>query len=69
MFVGSLGGIVFRVSPKKIETFSNLKQSGSALFSEQKRHNSSSILEYTGRSPDEITFSIILSTELGIDVE
>ena len=69
MRVGSLGAIVFSVSSSKIETFSNLKRTSSANFSEHKRHNSKTFLEYTGRNPDEISFTMILSQSLGVDVE
>lgn len=69
MTIGSLGNIVFSVSSRKIETIAGLKQSGSAAFSEHKRHNGSSILEFTGKNADEISFSMTLSTELGVRVE
>lgn len=69
MTVGSLGDIVFSVSADKVETLSGLKYSESANFSEQKRHNTVSVLEYTGREPVEISFSIVLSYLLGVKVE
>lgn len=69
MRVGSFGSVVFSVSPRKIETFKNLKRSGSVSFSEHKRHNGKSILEFTGINSEDISFSVTLSTELGIDVE
>lgn len=68
MQIGCLGDIVFSVSPSKIETIKNLKQSVSASYSEHKRHNSSDIVEYTGRPAEEISFSVVLSQELGINV-
>lgn len=67
--IGCLGDIVFSVSSEMVKTFSNLKYSGSANFSEQKRHNTASILEFTGSSPSEISFSVTLSYLLGVKVE
>lgn len=67
--IGCLGDIVFSVSSEMVKTFSGLKYSGSANFSEHKRHNTASILEFTGRSPSEISFSVTLSYLLGVKVE
>lgn len=67
--IGCLGDIVFSVSSGMVKTFKNLKYSGSANFSEHKRHNTVSALEFTGSSPSEISFSITLSYLLGVKVE
>lgn len=69
MRIGSLGDVVFSINSRKIETLTGLKESASAAFSEHKRHNNSSILEFTGRNAKEISFSMTLSTELGVNVE
>lgn len=69
MVVGSLGDIIFSVSSEKVETLNNLKYTKSVNFSEHKRHNTTSILEYTGRNADEISFKITLSYLLGVNVE
>lgn len=69
MIIGNLGGIVFYVSPNKIETFKGFKYSGQASYSEHKRHNGDTILEYTGKGADDVSFSMTLSHELGVDVE
>lgn len=68
MQVGCLGDIIFSVSPRKIETINNLKRSVSANYSEHKRHNSSGILEFTGISPETLSFSLVLSSELGVNI-
>lgn len=69
MVIGSLGDIIFSVSSEKIETLSDLKYTESVNFSEHKRHNTASILEYTGRNSAEMSFKITLSYLLGVNVE
>lgn len=69
MTVGSLGNIVFSVSPDKVETFSGMKQSGSASYGKHKRHCGNTLLEFTGRNEDNISFSMVLAKQLGVDVE
>lgn len=69
MTVGSLGNIVFSVSTDKIETITNIRQSGSASFAEHKRHCGNTLLEFTGKNADTFSFDITLAAELGVDVE
>ena len=69
MTVGSLGNIVFEVTPEQIETISNFTQSGSAAYSEHQRHAGNSLLEFVGRNADNIGFDIVLSSELGVNVQ
>lgn len=69
MTVGSLGNIVFTVSSNKIETLTNFKQSGSAAYSEHQRHAGNSLVEFVGRNADTISFEIVLSSELGVNVQ
>lgn len=68
MTIGCLGDIVFSVSSNLVRTLSGLKQSGSASFSEHKRHNSAPILEFTGRGLKDVSFNMTLSRQLGVDV-
>lgn len=69
MTVGSLGKIIFKISPNVIETITNVKQSGSAVFSEHQRHGGNSLLEFVGRNADTLSFEMILSSELGVNVQ
>ena len=69
MVVGKLGDVVFSVSSNQIETINNLKRTVSASYSEQKRHNTAPILEYTGYSAEEMSFNVTLSYLLGVKVE
>lgn len=68
MNVGSFGKLVFSVSPNKIETLTNLQRKGSANYSVHNRHGSSALLEFTGRPPEEISFEMTLSYNLGVNV-
>lgn len=64
--IGSLGGIVFSVSTNQVKTFDGLKRSGSAKFASHNRHLKDTLLEFTGNDPDKITFTMALSTFLGV---
>lgn len=66
MNVGSLGGIVFSVSAEKIRTLRDLVRSVSSNTSTHSRHNGTGLVEYTGRAPDQITFSVRVSRYLGM---
>lgn len=68
MVVGNLGNIVFSVSPNRVETLFNVRQSGSAAYAEHKRHGGDTLLEFVGRNADSLSFDMILSEELGVDV-
>lgn len=65
--IGTLGDIVFSVSPKVIRTFNELKKSVSPKFSSHNRHLKETLLEFTGTDPDKISFSMTLSVFLGVD--
>jgi len=67
MQVGCLGDIVFRVSSSVVKTFNNLQWSGSARYSEHKRHMTNALTEFTGIDPDAMSFDIELSVYLGVD--
>ncbi len=69
MDIGNLGDIIFSVSSNRVNTLNSLKQSGSANFSEHKRHNTAPALEYTGRGLKEVSFQMTLSEQLGVDVQ
>lgn len=69
MTVGALGDIVFTVSPNKIQTITNVKQSGSAAYAEHQRHAGNTLLEFTGNNADTLSFEMTLAKELGADVE
>lgn len=65
--VGCLGDIVFQVSSKEIKTIDNVIWSGSARYSEHKRHLTNALTEFTGIDADTISFEMVLSVYLGVD--
>lgn len=69
MTVGSLGNIIFEVSSSKVKTLKSLKRSGSVSYGKHQRHCGSTLLEFTGKDADALTFNMTLSASLGIDVE
>lgn len=67
MQIGCLGDIAFKVSSDTVRTVSNMTWSGSASYSTHARHLTNALTEFTGVSPDEISFDIVLSTILGVN--
>lgn len=65
--IGSFGEIVFEVSEKKTQTFSNLKRSGSARWTEHEVNQKKPISEFNGAGLEEISFDILLKAELGVN--
>lgn len=68
MEIGKFGDIVFSVSGKKLETFSNLKRSMKAKYSTHSLHNTGGRIEFTGRDPEELSLNITLAANLGVDI-
>ena len=66
MTIGSFGGIVFSVSPKKIKTLRDLSRNGSADIQTHKRHLDVDLPEFVGRGLESISFNIRLSKYLGV---
>ena len=67
MQIGSLGGVVFEVDPKKIKTPRDIKWSGSARIQNHSRHLGNALTEFTGNDPDSFEMTIRLSAYLGVD--
>lgn len=66
--VGCLGDIVFTVSSNVVETIDNVQWSGSVRFTEHQRHNTNALTEFTGIDADTMSFDMVLSAYLGVDV-
>lgn len=64
--VGTFGPIVFEVSDKKVLTFTALKQSVLAQYSDHKLINQKPKKEYVGAGLRSIKFSITLDATLGV---
>lgn len=68
MQIGMLGDIIFEVSDDKVLTPSNgASWSGSARYSEHKRHGTHAKTEYTGMDTDKFSMTIIVSAYLGVN--
>lgn len=65
--IGSLGDIVFEVSTKKTQTFGELSRTGSSKWSDHEIIGLKPISEFLGSELEEITFSIILKAEFGVN--
>ncbi|MCT8975488.1 phage tail protein [Clostridium sp. CX1] len=65
--IGSFGEIVFEVSEKITQTFSNLKRSGSVRWAEHEVNQKKPISEFIGAELEEISFDILLKAELGVN--
>lgn len=64
MNVGSLGGIVFKVSNKYIKTFDTLIWQGSAKIQEHERHLKKDLPEYVGYGLDTLKLEFTVSKYL-----
>lgn len=67
MKIGSYGGVVFQVTDKVAETFSNMQYSTSASYAEHAVHGGDAVREFTGFPSDKISFSITLSAFHGVN--
>lgn len=65
--IGSFGEIVFEVSPKKTLTFSEFQRSGSARWNEHEIIGLKPKSEFNGPGLEEISFTILLKAELGVN--
>ncbi len=65
--IGSWGDIVFSVSREEVKTFDGLKWNTGAKYAEHKRHLKEPLLEFTGIESEKMSFSMLLSTNLGVD--
>lgn len=59
--------ILFQVSDQTIETLSEWEWSGSANYATHQLHGHQALTEFTSLNPDQMSFEIILSWELGTD--
>lgn len=65
--IGSFGDIVFEVSEKKTQTFKDFERSGSARWDEHEIIGHKPKSEFGGPGLEEISFTILLKVELGIN--
>ena len=67
--VGAFGDVVFEASSLKIETVKDVKRSVKAKYATHDIVGHKSRLEFVGLEPDEITFSMQLNRDLGVNVD
>lgn len=67
--VGSLGGITFNVSSRRVVTFDNYSRQGNIKSAEHEIIAEKSHMEFTGLEPEEITFDIQLFSQLNVTPE
>ncbi len=65
--IGCLGEVLFEVSRQTIRTLDNMVWSGSARYATHNRHLTNALTEFTGLDPDQISFDVTFSAELGTD--
>lgn len=70
--IGYLGkdaddGIQFVVSREVFRTPNNMMWTGSARYATHERHATHALTEFTGLNPDNFTFDMLLTAELGVD--
>ena len=67
MTIGSLGGLVFTVSDRMLQSFMKLDFSGSAKIQNHELHLTKAKPEFTGSEPDKATLTVRVSKLLGCD--
>lgn len=65
--IGCLGNVVFTVSRKTVRTLSNMVWSGSARYGVHQRHAGNALTEFGGLDPEQISFDVHFSAQLGVD--
>ena len=63
----TLGEYEFEVSSESIKTFSDLKLSDSASYTEHKIHGQAGLLEFTGLNAGSASLKMILDSALGLE--
>jgi len=67
MAIGSLGDIVFEVSPDKVRTFRDLQIQRKANYTEHAIHGKKGLLEFTGFAAATGSLNIRLDAALGVN--
>lgn len=65
--IGSFGDVIFEVSPKKTKTFSEFERSGSARWNDHEIIGKKPKSEFEGPDLEEVSFTLLLKAELGIN--
>ena len=65
--IGYLGEVVFEVSQQQVKTFGDLRRNASARLASHDLIGRKPLLEFTGPALESLSFSMTLSSFLGID--
>ncbi|PIC80549.1 hypothetical protein CSV75_01795 [Sporosarcina sp. P18a] len=65
--IGSFGTVVFEVTPKKINSFTDLEKSNKSRWSEHEIHGKKAKLEFEGAGLIDINYRLLLRVENGIN--
>ena len=66
--IGAFGDVVFEVSSMKVETMSDMRRQARGRYATHEIVGGKSVLEFLGTEPDEITFTMQLNADLGVDI-
>ena len=67
--IGAIGDVVFEVSSKKVETLKDLKRQARGRYATHEIVGRKSVIEFLGLEPDEITFTMQLNADLGVNIQ
>lgn len=67
--IGTFGEIVFEVSSNKIQTFTDFSRSGSGRWATHEINLQKPLPEFLGPGQEEISFSVRLDVQLGVNPE
>lgn len=65
--IGAFNDLVFEVSTERVLTYDGYKRDSKARYARHELSNQTSVLEYLGRDPEEITFTMMFTVSLGVD--
>ena len=66
--VGAFGDVVFEVSSLKVETLRDLRRQSKGRYATHEIIGRKSVVDFLGVEPDEITFTMQLNADLGVDI-
>jgi hypothetical protein len=67
--IGSFGDVIFEVSTRRVRTFDNFARGGSGRWAEHEIINQKPVPEFTGPGLEEISFSVRLDANMGVNPE
>lgn len=67
-YIGALGPVPFFISSSAVQTIRNVTWSGGGNYASHKRIAGTTLVEATGSDADTISFDMLLSTDLGVNL-